>query len=199
MQSAVQAGGQLPQELRIIGNPQATPDAAQRAKYEQYYRQQYSNPAIAQMKADAFTSGRSDSAFAGGQIGQAQSQGDYNAFMAGEQLSDNYLQRLLQARSSFAGLEGQQAQAYNSLNQQRGQGLAGMQMSDAANRNNFNMQSAQMKNSYSQNAFGNQLQSYDRLQDYNRYNTQKNLSLGTGVAGALGGLAQGAFGDGGYP
>ncbi len=187
------AGNQLPESLRIIGNPNATPDAAQRAKYEQFYQAQYGAPAEAQARANAYTSGRSDSAFAGGQIGQLQSQNQYNSFMAGEQLADNYLNRLVQARSSFAGLEGNMSQAYNTLNQQRGQGLAGYAMQDAANRNQFNMQGAQMANQFSQNAYGNQLQAYDRLQDYNRYNTQKNLSLGGGLAGMAGGALGGAM------
>lgn len=188
MQGAVQAGYQLPEELRITGNPNATPDAATRQKYEQYYMANYGAPAEAQARANAYTSGRSDSAFAGGQIGQIMGQNRYNAFMAGEQLADNYLNRLLQARSSFAGLEGNMAQAYNSLNQQRGQGMANMTMQDAAQRNNYNMQSAQMQNQWSQNAYQNQLSAYDRMQDYNRYNTQKNLALGSGIAGAAGGM-----------
>lgn len=191
MQGAVDAGNQLPEQLRIIGNPNATPDAATRQKYEQYYQSQYGAPAEARMRAAAYASGRSDSAFAGGQIGQLQSQNQYNAFMAGEQLADNYLNRLVQARGSFAGLEGNMSQAYNQLNQQRGQGLANFAMQDSANRNQFNMQGAQMKNQFSQNAYQNQLSAYDRLQDYNRYNTQKNLSLGAGLAGMAGGALGG--------
>ena len=185
----MQAGSQLPQELQIIGNPNATPDANTMQQYQKYYQANYGAPAEAQMRANAYTSGRSDSAFAGGQLGALQSQNQYNTFMAGQQLADNYLNRLLQARSSFAGLEGNMAQSYNTLNQQRGSGLASMAMSDAANRNQFNMQGAQMKNQFSQNAYQNQLSAYDRLQDYNRYNTQKNLSLGAGIGGALGGAA----------
>lgn len=185
------AGNQLPEQLRIIGNPNATPDAATRQRYEQFYQAQYGAPAEARMRAAAYGSGRSDSAFAGGQLGALQSQNQYNSFMAGEQLADNYLNRLTQARGSFAGLEGNMSQAYNQLNQQRGQGLSGYAMQDAANRNQFNMQGAQMRNQFSQNAYQNQLSAYDRLQDYNRYNTQKNLSLGAGIGGALGGVAQG--------
>lgn len=147
------------------------------------------------MRANAYTSGRSDSAFAGGQLGALQSQNQYNTFMAGEQLADNYLNRLVQARGSFAGLEGNMSQAYNSLNQQRGQGLANFAMQDAAGRNQFNLQDAQMRNSYNLDSnrqnYQNRLSAYDRLQDYNRYNTQKNLSLGSGIGGALGGMAQG--------
>ncbi len=69
--------------------------------------------------------------------------------------------------------------------------MANMAMQDAAQRNNYNLQTSQMRNQWSQNAYGNQLAAYDRLQDYNRYNTQKNLALGAGAAGALGGLATG--------
>jgi hypothetical protein len=198
MQGAVQAGGRLPQELRIIGNPNATPDANTIAQYQKYYQQQYGAPLEAQMRANAYTSGRSDSAFAGGQLGGLQSQNAYQGFMAGQQLADNYLNRLLQARSSFAGLEGNMAQAYNNLSQQRGQGMAGFAMQDAANRNNWNMQGAQMKNNWNlqsnQQNFQNRLASYNAQQEANRWNTQKNLSLGSGIGGALGGLASAAFG-----
>lgn len=199
MQGAVQAGSALPQELRIIGNPAATPDAAQRQKYEDYYQAHYGAPAEAQARAGAYGSGRSDSAFAGGQIGQLMGENMYRKFMAGEQLSDNYLQRLIAARGSFAGLEGNMSQAYNQLNQARGSGLAGMAMQDAAGRNSYALGSAQMANNYSQAAYQGQLSAYDRLQDYNKFQTQNNLALGSGIGGAIGGLVGGIGGESNAP
>lgn len=189
---------QLPEQLRIIGNPNATPDAETISQYQKYYQQQFGAPLEAQMRANAYTSGRSGSAFAGGQLGALQAQNQYQTFMAGQQLADNYLNRLLSARSSFAGIEGNMSQAYNNLNQQRGQGLAGFAMQDAASRNQWNMQNAQMRNNYNlqsnQQNFQNRLAAYDRLQDYNRYNTQKNLALGSGIGGAIVGSALGFTG-----
>lgn len=136
---AMAAEQMLPPELRATGNPDLNLSAEQLARYEDAYKKQYIDPMIAKQQAAYATNGRGTSSFGGAQLGQMQAQGALSALQAGLDISNQRAQLALQKRGSFFGNEGQMAQAAETNKLNRGYQVAGLDLQNAQNQNQFNL------------------------------------------------------------
>lgn len=188
----------IPKELSLDENNIF--NGADRAKWENYYKTQYLDPAIAQTQSDLYSGGRGNSTFGAAALGQAIAQGAYSQQQAGEDMYNSRFNQGMQKRNSFFQNEMGVAQNANTAKQAWANSLANTQQQEGQAKNNFaaNMfgQTNAARQAGQNAAWGRQTDIWGRQNDLfnqantNRtYNTEQNgAKWGAGAQAAEGGF-----------
>lgn len=184
----------IPKELSLDENNIF--NGADRAKWENYYKTQYLDPALAQTQSDLYSGGRGNSTFGAAALGQAIAQGAYSQQQAGEDMYNSRFNQAMQKRNSFFQNEMGVAQNANTAKQAWANSLANTQQQAGQSQNNFNANifgQANAARQAGQNAaWGRQTDIWGHQKDlYNM--ADKNRSFQAGQTGdAYGGVARAA-------
>lgn len=174
----------LPQWLQLQKDPM-NPEG--RSAYESNYDQLYNKPTMAALESDLYNNGQAYGSYAGSLVGQQKAMGDLTKYQAGLDYAQQLFNNQITGRQSYYSGGPAVAQAQNAADVARGLGIAGLNSSNTANHNQYNMSAAQSQNGYNQQNYNNQYQAYQQKLQDDANRAQGVLGLFTGGLSLLGG------------